>query len=753
MNATNANCRHIKEQQINLSTEENYMLPDISFEAIIIHESGKILEANSAIKEAFGYAPSEIIGNRVLMLIAEDSLNAVSEKLHQESLEPYIVTGIKKDGSVFPLEIVQKAVPYKERTARAMALRNVSEREQMHKALMECQQQYRTLLDTIPSGIQEHDERGVIIYGNAAYHKMLGYSSGELHGKSIWDMQPSDSEREEMRTHLAALVKRMPSPFPFLGKRRTKTGKVIDVEVTWNYKWSYSGKVTGFISLITDISKRKRTTEALRKERDRAQNYLDIAGVMIVAMDTDQRVTMINRRGCEILGCRKEMVTGQNWFDNYIPSPNRACEKRAFIQAMRKEVKLPEYSESRVLTWHGEERIIAWHHVVTTDDKGRITGTLNSGENITERKRAEEQLQHQLERLTAIRDIDLAISSRADLPATLNILLREIIRQLRVDAAIVLLFNPRTRRLEFGATHGTELGSIDCPPKRLGESYAGRAALERRVISLSSMEHRNNCVCYPRLMKEGFTTYYGVPLVAKGEVKGVLELFHRLPLDPEPAWLEFLESLATQAAIAVDNASLFNDLQRSNIELAQAYDATLEGWAHALDLRDKETEDHARRVADMSERLARVIGVSEEDLVHLHRGALLHDIGKMGIPDRILQKPGPLTDEEWEIMRRHPVYAHEMLSPIAYLRPALDIPYCHHERWDGTGYPRGLEGEAIPLAARIFSVVDVWDALYFERVYREAWPIEKVTAFLRDEAGKQFDPDVVRAFVQLFDES
>ncbi|MCP4700122.1 MAG: PAS domain S-box protein [Gammaproteobacteria bacterium] len=749
----NANRRHLEEQRINSGVEENYTLSDISFEALVIHENGKILEANNAVKQAFGYTPSEVIGNRVLMLIAEDSLGTVSEKLHQENLGPYTVTGIKKDGSVFPLEIVQKAVPGKGSAARAMALRDVGKREQMNKALMECQRQYRTLLDTIPSGIQEHDEHGVIVYGNAAYHKMLGYSNGELHGKAIWDMQPSNSEREEMRTHLAALVKKMPSPFPFLGKRRTKNGKIIDVEVTWNYKWSYSGKVTGFISLITDISKRKRTTEALRKERDRAQNYLDIAGVMIVAMDAEQRVTMINRKGCEILECRKEMVKGQNWFDNYIPSANRACEKTAFIQAMRKEVTLPEYSESRVLTWHGEERIIAWHHVVTMDDKGRITGTLNSGENITERKRAEEQLQHQLERLTAIRDIALSISSCADLPATLDILLKQIIRLLRVDAAIVLLFNSRTRRLEFGATHGTKLDAMDCPPKRLGESYAGRAALERRVISLSSMKHRNNCVCYPRLMEEGFTTYYGVPLMAKGEVKGVLELFHRLPLEPEPAWLELLESLATQAAIAVDNASLFNDLEHSNIELAQAYDATLEGWAHALDLRDKETENHARRVAEMSERLGRTMGVSEENLVHLHRGALLHDIGKMGIPDRILQKPGPLTDEEWEIMRRHPVYAHEMLSPIAYLRPALDIPYCHHERWDGTGYPQGLKGEAIPLGARIFSVVDVWDALYFERVYRAAWPIEKVIAFLREEAGKLFDPDVVHAFVHLLDES
>ncbi|MEA2575140.1 MAG: hypothetical protein QOH93_2438, partial [Chloroflexia bacterium] len=180
-----------------------------------------------------------------------------------------------------------------------------------------------------------------------------------------------------------------------------------------------------------------------------------------------------------------------------------------------------------------------------------------------------------------------------------------------------------------------------------------------------------------------------------------------------------------------------------------AYEATLEGWSHALDLRDKETEGHTQRVTEMTVRLAQELGAPEADVVQIQRGALLHDIGKMGIPDSILLKPGPLTEEEWEIMRKHPVYAYELLSPISFLRPALDIPYCHHEKWDGTGYPLGLKGEQIPLAARIFAVVDVYDALSSDRPYRKSWPQDKVLAHIRELSGTHFDPRIVEAFLLL----
>ncbi|MDR5696761.1 MAG: HD domain-containing phosphohydrolase [Armatimonadota bacterium] len=193
--------------------------------------------------------------------------------------------------------------------------------------------------------------------------------------------------------------------------------------------------------------------------------------------------------------------------------------------------------------------------------------------------------------------------------------------------------------------------------------------------------------------------------------------------------------------------ALLADVQRSHAEVAQVYETTLEGWSRALDLRDRETEGHTLRVTEMTVRLARAVGMRDDEIVHVRRGALLHDIGKIGVPDRILLKAAPLTDEEWEVMRRHPVYAYEMLSPIAHLRPALDIPYAHHERWDGTGYPGGLRGPQIPLAARVFAVVDVWDALRSDRPYRRAWSDEMARAYIAQQAGRQFDPEVVRVFL------
>ncbi len=184
-------------------------------------------------------------------------------------------------------------------------------------------------------------------------------------------------------------------------------------------------------------------------------------------------------------------------------------------------------------------------------------------------------------------------------------------------------------------------------------------------------------------------------------------------------------------------------------DLEEAYDATLKGWTLALDLRDKETEGHSQRVVALTVQLARQFEVEVEALKHIRRGALLHDIGKIGIPDSILQKPGPLTDEEWAVMRQHPIFARDMLESIAYLRPVLDIPFSHHEKWDGTGYPLGLKADEIPFAARLFSVVDVWDALTSDRPYRPAWKKEKVIAHLREQSGKHFDPHAVEAFLTL----
>ncbi|MBI9051279.1 MAG: response regulator [Anaerolineaceae bacterium] len=360
-----------------------------------------------------------------------------------------------------------------------------------------------------------------------------------------------------------------------------------------------------------------------------------------------------------------------------------------------------------------------------------------------------DQTQNQLQRLTALRVVDAAISSSLDLKVIFNVLIEHVISQLRIDAVAVLLFNPVTKLLDYASGSGFKTQDVSGITVNVGESVAGLSVIEQKVIILKNpAEHpwlKRNLL----FTNHGFQSYIAVPLISKGTVKGVLELYHNQSLPADIEWMNFLKTLSNQVAIALDNAELFDSLQRSNIELSLAYDATIVGWSKALELRDRETKGHSMRVTDMTITLAQKMGISSEELIHVRRGALLHDIGKMGIPDAILNKPGPLTEEEWEIMRMHPVYAHDLLSPIEFLKPALVIPYGHHERYNGSGYPRGLKGKTIPMAARVFAVIDVWDALCSDRPYREAWPEEKVLQYILDQREIQFDSEIVRQFLEM----
>lgn len=360
-----------------------------------------------------------------------------------------------------------------------------------------------------------------------------------------------------------------------------------------------------------------------------------------------------------------------------------------------------------------------------------------------------QQTRRQLQRMASLRAIDMAISSILDVRVTLGILLDHITAQLNVDAVDVLLLNARSQTLEFAASSGFRTEAIQRSSLHMNEGLPGSVLQKRKIVHIPDLGTADLFKRRQLLAGEAFVSYIGAPLVAKGQTKGVIEIFHRTPLNPDSEWLNFLETLAGQAAIAIDNASLFEELQRTNLDLSLAYDATIEGWSKALDLRDRETEGHTRRVVEMALDLARAMGVPDDELIHIRRGALLHDIGKMGVPDAILHKTGALNEKEWEIMRQHPTFAYEMLYPISYLRLAINIPYCHHERWDGSGYPRGLKGEQIPLAARIFAVVDVWDAITSDRPYRKAWTKEAAIEYLRENAGKQFDPQVVETFLRM----
>jgi PAS domain S-box-containing protein len=369
---------------------------------------------------------------------------------------------------------------------------------------------------------------------------------------------------------------------------------------------------------------------------------------------------------------------------------------------------------------------------------------------MTGRIAAERQVKNQMNRLEALRTIDSAITASYDLRVTFDIVLQQIALQLGVDAADLLLLSKSDETLKYVAGRGFRTETLKHTNLRVGEGYAGKAALERQLVCVPDLvESLGELRRSPHLSSEGFVTYFGVPLIARGQVKGILELFQRSPLNPDGDWLAFMNALAGQAAIAIDNASLLNDLQRSNTELELAYDDTLEGWSRALEMRELGTDGHNRRVTELALRLAQVLLVKDNDLIHIRRGAFLHDIGKLAIPDQILYKNSALSEDEWQVMRLHPVYAYQLLSPIRELRQALDIPYCHHEKWDGSGYPRGIKGTQIPVGARIFAIVDVWDALLSDRPFRPAWEKGKVLDYMRSQAGKHFEPEMLEAFLQM----
>ena len=466
---------------------------------------------------------------------------------------------------------------------------------------------------------------------------------------------------------------------------------------------------------------------------------------MVLARLQDGRIIDVNQAWSDVYGYSQEEVRGKTMEELGTVTPE---VRQSIRQELKKNKGFMRNFEAVAHTRDGDVRhvLISLENFPIGDELFALATTVD----IPERKQAEEKTQKQLDHLKALSEIDQAILSSFDLQFSLKIFLNQVVSRLGVDAANVMLFSSISQNLESVVGTGFRTNAFEHRQLRLGEGNAGLAALERRIVHIPHLEGQPD---NPRLAKalvgEGFTSYYGVPLIAKGQVMGVLEIFHRSQLERDAEWLNFLNILAGQAAIAIDSAKLFESLQSSNTELALAYDATIEGWSRALDLRDKETEGHSQRVAQLTVQLAKAMGIKNSELVQIRRGALLHDIGKMGIPDSILLKPDELTEKEWEIMKQHPVHAVNMLGSLMYLKDALDIPYSHHEKWDGSGYPRGLKGEEIPLAARIFAVADVYDALTSNRPYRKAWTKAEALQYIREQSGKHFDPTIVDAFFNL----
>jgi len=673
---------------------------------------------------------------------------------------------------------------------------DITERVRAEAAQQQSEFLFRTLFELSPDSIVLIDPNDPnvswpIVDCNEAACRMNGYRREELIGQSI-DILNTHPETQAGR---AAYMEQLKTAggLNFESDHRRKDGTIFPIEVST--KLINSGGRELVFGIDRDITLRKQAEAALTQQAEelrRSNTELDrlyrisvslLSGASLHPKELAQTIVEVVQREfdqshCSLLiiprnsnelhrmavtGPQAERVTFFNMNVDEAGLVTRAVRTKQTVnvgdvhsdpdyvqgwEAARAELAIPLKVGNNVIGVIDVQS--PQPEAFSPDDERLISIFAERAAMVLEHSRLNAQTEQSMQQLLALRTIDAAISSSFDVRITLGVLLDQVTRLLGIHAADILSFSQATQSFRFVRERGFRMEPMNNMQIKYGAGYAWSLVRDRRRIVVPDLRgEADGLQRSPDLSGEGFVAYVGLPLIAKGQVKGILEIFQREPLQLDQDGYAFLDMLVGQAAIAIDNSELFENLQSTNDELGMAYDTTLEGWASALELRDKETEGHTRRVAELSMQLARLMGVREKDILQIYRGALLHDIGKMGIPDSIMLKPGPLTDDEWTIMRMHPRYAFDMLSPIAYLHQALDIPYCHHEKWDGTGYPRGLKGSQIPLPARIFAVADVWDALTSDRPYRKAWQKEDAIRYIQEQSGKHFDPEIAAAFLKL----
>ncbi|HEY3332974.1 MAG TPA: PAS domain S-box protein [Capsulimonadaceae bacterium] len=387
------------------------------------------------------------------------------------------------------------------------------------------------------------------------------------------------------------------------------------------------------------------------------------------------------------------------------------------------------------------------------DAKGKLTNYVAVKENITQRVSADMELaalsssaRKRFEYLKATHDVELSLRGATETTELIGQIVSQFASALQKDCVTLWMQDPDLRDYSPVADHTATGAAMDNETLYIRGRLVSDAARNAQPTTMS----RADCAAID--LPDSIGGYGVFPLVLHNQVLAVIEFYTRTPAVHDDEWWDFLEMIGAVCALALHNTSLFEEIRDAHIEVTDAYDATLAGWSQALDLRDRETEGHSQRVTDAAVKMARRLGFNDNEIVQVRRGALLHDIGKLGVPDRILGKPGKLDEEEWQIMRMHPVYAFEWLSRIPFLHPALNIPHFHHEHFDGHGYPLGMAANSIPREARLFTVIDVWDALTHDRPYRSAWPPEKARQYMMDERGKLFDPQMVDVFLNLVDD-
>ena len=747
---------HQAQRALQVSEERFTKVFEASPVPIIVSQlrSGHYLDVNPEFLHQSGYSREEVIGRTALdlnfwvdPLAWEEGRRTLREqgKILNREVQFRLKSGAVADTvvSVVPVTIVGEAclvTLIRDITLEKRARQTLAESGERHRQIAaELQRTLDLSLDLITS----FDAEGRFVTVSAACQQILGYAPEELIGCAYLDFVHPDDQTITRQADDSMTAGRATTTFQ--NRYLHRNGAVVWME--WTAVMLPGDPL--MYCVARDVTQRR----AAEEDQAFLAAIVQASHNAIIGASLDDTIRSWNPGAEELYGYTAAEALGQP-LTLIIPLELRAEEAETLRRAGQGE--RPEPFESVRIAKDGRRIPVFITVSPIFGVAGRVVGVSKITRDITSLREAEREVQAlnqdlraQLTHVTGLREVDQSIAASAELGVTLGLILDNITQQLTADAVLVQLLDPHTLTLEYAVARGFTTALHDLT-LRLGEGLGGQVALNRQPLFIADLRVADLPPAWKVMLeKERIMAYYGAPIIAKSRVLGVITVLHRKPFAPSAVWLETFDVLGNQAAIAVDSSWLFTELERRNLELRLAYDETIEGWARALDLRDHETEGHSRRVTEMTVALSRLLGAPPEQLVQVRRGALLHDIGKMGIPDAVLLKPGKLTDDEWTMMKKHPAYAVDLLLPIEYLRPALDIPQYHHEKWDGSGYPLGLKGKAIPMTARAFAVVDVYDALTCDRPYRKAWTREKAVEHIQNGAGTHFDPTVVQVFVHM----
>ncbi|MHC1681409.1 MAG: GAF domain-containing protein [Clostridiaceae bacterium] len=785
--------RH-SEEELRISQARLAGIIDSAMDAMItVDETGKVVLFNRAAERMLLLPVNQVIGAAI-----SDFIHIDFNKIHQSFLlpnytqekiqrmaPPSIITMRRSNGEDFPCEISVSRVEVEEHVYLTAIIRDVGERVRVEQERTLSQRETSRLtamVDQVEESIILTDISGSILYVNPYFERLTGYSAEEVIGETPRILKSGVQGDAFYQT----LWQTISSGKPWVGRiinQRKDASFFIENATIFPIK-DEEGTIINYAAVKRDITEQVQSeremeaiilvSQALRKVETRAEmlpiildqllSLLNANGAIIAFRDlqTDEAMIELGRgtlqsatgtripEGTGISG--RILRSGQPYMaanvleDHELIKPIPLPNIRAVIGS-----PLIVKGETIGVVWVG--RMAEFSH----SEMRVLTAVVDLSANAIQRASLHEKTRVNAERMEKISAVGRRLSEMLNTDEIYPYLAQTASRLFDDLAAVVIsLYSPEKRNFTcvYTLVDGQPLDVSPLPVMPLAGIGLGSQSdvitFKKPVLMKDLPAHLKRCVI-PEDAERQPKAALLAPLIARGRALGVLELqsYSKDRFDLEDA--DLLSLMANTAAIAIENAHLYSGLQQVNLQLTAAYDKTIEGWSRALDLRDRETEGHTRRVVELTLLLADELSLTREHKEEIRRGALLHDIGKMGVPDHILNKPGPLTQDEWQIMRMHPIYAYEMLEPILFLRGALTIPRWHHEKWDGKGYPDGLVGEAIPLEARMFALADVWDAISSDRPYRKAWQRVKVINHFREQKGKHFDPTLVEVFLSLIE--